>query len=108
MANSVLLYVTIDPAIIVSWAQRRGARPSTFEGDEHPWPIFFDFGPDAPGVVGIDWGRFFEEFERADLAFTYRDTGPSGERDDSYEFVKRAAIPDLTFSGKSTIVEHIR
>jgi hypothetical protein len=32
----VLLYITIDHATIVAWAQRRGARPSTFKGDEHP------------------------------------------------------------------------
>jgi hypothetical protein len=48
MVHSVLLYVTVDHATIVSWAQRRGARPSTFEGDEHKWPLFFDIGPDAP------------------------------------------------------------
>jgi hypothetical protein len=108
MANSVLLYVTIDHATIVSWAQRRGARPSTFEGDEHRWPVFFDFGPAASDVVEISWDRFFEEFERADLALTYRDTGPNGELDDSYEFIKRSAVPDLTFSGRSTIIEQIR
>ena len=105
MSNSVLLYITIDHATIVSWAQRRGARPSTFEGDEHPWPLFFDFGPIAPGQVEIGWGKFFAEFERADLAFAYRDVAPNGELDDSHEFVKRATLPELTLAGRKTIVE---
>jgi hypothetical protein len=107
MANSVLLYITIDHAMIIRWALRRGARPSTIEGDERPWPLFFDLGPPATGMVEIAWDRFFEEFERADLAFTYRDALPNGEPDDSYEFVKRAGLPDLIFSGKSTIIEQV-
>jgi hypothetical protein len=107
MANSVQLYVTIDHALILAWARRRGARPSTFEGDERPWPVFFAFGPPAPDVTEIGWNRFFEEFERANLAFTYREAAPDGELDTYYEFVKRIALPDLIFSGKPTIVVHI-
>ena len=34
MANAELLCVTIDHHVIFSWAQRRGAHPSTFEGDD--------------------------------------------------------------------------
>lgn len=105
MVNSVVLHITIDHGTIFSWAQRRSARPSTFEGDEHPWPLFFDFGPNAPGLVEIGWYKFFEEFERAALAFAYRDVTPNGELDDSHEFVKRAGVPQLTISGKSTIIE---
>jgi hypothetical protein len=107
MASSVLLYVTIDHATIVAWAERRGARPSTFEGDEHPWPLLFDFGPSTPGVVEIEWGKFFQEFERADLAFTYVDLAPTGELDNSHEFIKRATLPALTIAGRSTIVERV-
>jgi hypothetical protein len=104
----VLLYITIDHARIVAWAQRRGARPSTFEGDEHPWPLFFDWGPDAPGVMPIDWDRFFEQFEQAALAFAYRDATPTGgDLDDSHQFLKRAALPHLVFSGRSTIVQWV-
>jgi hypothetical protein len=105
MSYSVLLYITIDHATIVSWAQRRAARPSTFEGDEHPWPLFFRFGPNAPGQVEIGWDKFFAEFERADLAFAYRDVAPNGEPDDSHEFVKRATLPELTMAGRKTMVE---
>jgi hypothetical protein len=106
MANSVLLHLTIDHETIVAWASRRNARPATLEGDEqHSWPLFFDFGTLAPGLVDIGWDRFFAEFERADLAFVYRDTSPSGELDDFHAFVKRAAAPELTLSGKSTITE---
>jgi len=105
VANALVLYVTIDHQVIRAWAQRRNARPSTFEGDEHPWPLLFSFGPAGNGVQEIGWDRFLSEFERADLAFTYRDIGPKGEVDDFHEFVKRAAVAKLAASGKSTIVE---
>jgi hypothetical protein len=105
MVNMILLHVTIDHDVIISWAQRRGALPSTFEGDERPWPLFFDFNPAASGLREISWDRFFVEFERADLAFVYRDTSPNGELDPYHEFVNRAAAPELITSGKSTIIE---
>jgi hypothetical protein len=105
VANALVLYVTIDHQVIRAWAQRRNARPSTIEGDEHPWPLLFSFGSPGNGVQEIGWDRFFSEFERADLAFIYRDAGPKGEVDDFHEFVKRAAVAKLAASGKSTIVE---
>jgi hypothetical protein len=105
VANAVALYVTIDHQVIVAWAERRGARPSTFEGDEHPWPLLFTFGEAGVGVREISWDGFFAEFERADLAFIYRDAGPDGELDDFHEFVKRAAVVKLLASGKSTVVD---
>ena len=103
MANAELLYVTIDHHVIFSWAQRRGAHPSTFEGDERPWPLFFNFGSAGSMLEDISWDRFFAEFERAALAFVYRDTGPNGELDDLHEFIARAAVAELTISGRSTI-----
>lgn len=105
MANPLTLYVTIDHQVIRAWAQQRNARPSTIEGDEHPWPLLFSFGSAANGVQEISWDRFFTEFERADLAFLYCDIGPKGKVDDFHEFVKRAAVAKLAASGKSTIVE---
>jgi hypothetical protein len=107
MADAALLYVTIDHQVIFSWAQRRGARPSTCEGDERSWPLLFSFGTANAGLEEISWDRFFAEFERANLAFIYRDFGPNGELDDLHEFVKRAAVPELTVSGKSTIIEQV-
>jgi hypothetical protein len=107
VANAVVLYVTIDHQVIRSWAQRLNARPSTFEGDEHPWPLLFSFGSEGTGVQEISWDRFFSEFERADLAFIYRDIGPGREVDDFHEFVKRAAMAKLVASGRSTIVEPV-
>jgi hypothetical protein len=44
MSNTVLLYVTIDHARIIELAGRRGARPSAFDDDGHPWPLPFEFG----------------------------------------------------------------
>ena len=105
MAATVPLQITIDHELIIAWAQRRRALPSTYEGDERPWPLKFNVGSIAAGLVEIHWDRFFEEFERANLAFVYRDAGPNGEPDDFHEFVNRAAVPELTESGKLTIVE---
>jgi hypothetical protein len=71
VANAVVLYVTIDHQVIRSWAQRLDARPSTFEGDEHPWPLLFSFGSAGTGVQEISWDRFFFEFERAGDAMVH-------------------------------------
>ena len=103
----VLLYVTIDHATIVAWAERHGARPRSFEGGDRPWPLLFQWGPASPGVIGTSWDRFFDEFERLDLAFVYRDAAPDGEPDIDHEFIKRIAVPDLIFSGKSTIIGRV-
>jgi hypothetical protein len=53
----------------------------------------------------ISWDKLFEEFERADLAFVFRETGPDGELDDLHELVRRAGALELIISGKSTITE---
>jgi hypothetical protein len=103
----MLVSITVDHAIIRAWAERRQARPATFEGDERPWPLLFNFGPPPAGVVTISWEKFFEEFERAGLAFLYSDTTPNGQIDNFYELVERAAVPELISSGLSTIVEQV-
>jgi hypothetical protein len=107
MTNAVQLNITIDHNVIFAWAQRRGARPSTFEGDERAWPILFSLGPAATGIEEISWERFFAEFEQAALAFVYRDAGPRGELDDLHQFVARAAVVELVVSGYTTIVEQV-
>jgi hypothetical protein len=100
----MLLKITIDHDAITGWARRRGAVPATFQGKERPWPLKFSFGPTS-GLVEISWDEFFAEFERSDLSFVYRDTGPDGELDNFHEFVNRSAVPELTSSNKSTIIE---
>lgn len=97
MAWASMLNLTTDHQVIFSWAQRRRAYPSAFEGNERRWPLVFSFSSNDTGLEEISWDRFFAEFERADLAFIYRDAGPNGELDDFYEFVKRAAVPELIF-----------
>ena len=99
--------ITIDHDFIRTWAERRGARPSTDEGDERPWPLQFDIGPPGAGLREIGWAEFFVEFERADLAFVCREDGDIGARDDFHEFVVRATVPALVVSGKLTIVERL-
>jgi hypothetical protein len=96
--------ISIDHDLIRTWAERRGARPSTDEGDERPWPLLFDIGAPGAGVREISWDEFFAEFERADLAFVCRADGEIGERDDFHQFVMRFTVPDLVVGGKSTIV----
>ena len=107
MANRVLLRVTIDHHVIFSWAHRRGAQPATCEGDERPWPLFFNFSSADADLKEISWDKFFEEFERAALAFVYQDATPYSELDDWHEFVKRAAVPELIISGRRTITEQV-
>ena len=103
--NVVQLNNTIDHNVIFSWAHRRGARPSTFEGDEHPWPILFSLGPAATGIEEISWERFFTEFEQAALAFVYRDAGAHGELDDLHQFLARATVVEPWLPRYTTIVE---
>jgi hypothetical protein len=107
MANIIPLHVTIDHDVIRSWAERRAARPAMPLGDDRPWPLKFDFGPPDAGVREIDWERLFAEFERANLAFVYRDAAPNGQLDDLHEFINRAAVPELTLAAKSTIIERV-
>jgi hypothetical protein len=104
---TVSLWLTIDHDLIKSWAQRRAARPSRPLDEDRPWPLLFELGPPAAGVVEIGWDEFFDEFERANLVFSYRDAAPDGTPDDTHEFVKRSAVPALVASGRSTIVERV-
>jgi hypothetical protein len=55
----------------------------------------------------VSWDKFFEELERADLAFVFRETGPDGELDDLHELVRPAGALELIISGKSTITEQV-
>jgi len=93
--NAFQFNVTIDHAVIRAWAECRAARPSMMMGDDRPWPLLFDFGPPDAGVKEIEWDRFFGEFERANLAFVYRDVTVDGELDDFHEFINRSTVPGL-------------
>lgn len=107
-AGPVQLYVTIDHPTIVDWAERRGAIPSTLDGDERPWPLLFEFGRSVPAdVIAINWSKFFAQFERDELAFAFADFAPDGALDDYHQFVKRVAVPDLVYSGRSTVTARI-
>ena len=99
--------ITIDHAMIRAWAERRGARPSTDEGDERPWPLVFDSGSPDAGLREISWDEFFAEFERADLAFVCRAEGEAGEPDDFHEFVVRSTVPELLVGGRTTVVGRV-
>ena len=101
------LAITIDHDVIRSWAETRQARPSTSEGMTRPSPLFFDRDTPDAGLTEISWSDFFEEFERDNLAFYYRDTDPAGQHDDLHGFVSRAAVPALMMESTSTIIEQV-
>ena len=50
-----------------------GAHPSTLEGDERPWLLFFNFDWSVSELKELSWEKFSVEFERANLAFVYQD-----------------------------------
>jgi hypothetical protein len=53
----MLVYITIDHAVIRAWASRRQASPVTFEGHERPWPLLFSFGALAAELLDAQLGR---------------------------------------------------
>ena len=107
MAIVIPIHVTIDHAIIRSWAERRRGRPATLEGDYRAWPLRFEFDSPDPATEEIDWRRFFNEFERAKLAFTYGEILPDGALDYTYEFVHRSTVPELSAFRRSTVIEWV-
>jgi hypothetical protein len=107
MVNAITVHITVDHDVIRSWARARGARPTLSEGMSRPSPLFLDIGPPDAGHVEVNWSDFFEEFERDNVAFYYRDTDPAGAHDDLHGFISRAAVPELTMLAKSTIVEQM-
>ena len=104
---TMVVQVTVDHDVIKHWAERRGARPARPLEEGRPWQLRLDAGPPDAGVKEIGWDEFLAEFDRANLAFLYRDTGPNGELDDLHEFISQAAVPELTVSARSTIAEKI-
>jgi hypothetical protein len=67
----------------------------------------FAIGAPKAGVIEIGWEEFLAEFGRANLAFVYRDAAPDGDLDDFHQFVIRSAVPELTLSNRTTIVERV-
>ena len=104
---TVSLWLTIDHDLIKSWARRRAARPARPLDEDRPAPLLFELGSPGTGIVEIGWEEFFAEFERANLVFSYREAAPDGTPDDTHEFVKRAAVPALVASGRTTIIERV-
>jgi hypothetical protein len=98
-------HVTIDHDVIRSWAERRSACPATLQGDERPWPLKFELRTPDPDMVEIDWQRFFDDFDRSNFAFVYREAAPDGALDDLHEFVHRSSVPGLTAFSRSTVIE---
>jgi hypothetical protein len=86
--------VITDHDEIRSWAEERGAKPSTVKstsGDDDVGIIRLDF----PGYSGegsleeISWEQFFEKFEEAGLALVVQDATAEGERSNFNKLVRR-------------------
>jgi hypothetical protein len=78
--------ITIDHNEIRSWVEERGGHPAKVKGTgragEHGGGLL---RIDYPGYSGTDtleeitWEQFFDQFEKAGLAFLYQDKLESGE-----------------------------
>src|SRR3979409_787963 len=66
---TISLCLTIDHDLIKSWARRRAARPSRPLDEDRPWPLLFELGAPAAGVVELGGDEFFGEFGRPKLGF---------------------------------------
>lgn len=100
--NSVLICVTVDHEHIRAWAEQAGVRPCAPIESERDYPIAFTSGALDPGYEEMTWNHFLLAFEEANVALTYSIHGRNLRPDGSYQFVSRAAVPELV---ESTIVE---
>ncbi len=84
---------TTDHDTIRSWAEKRGAVPSTVEGTERDQEeagiLRFDFRPKHAKLEPVDWDAFFEKFEESKLAFLYQDKTASGKVSRFHKFIRR-------------------
>ena len=76
------------------WAEERGGKPATVKGTgdaERPGILRIDF----PGYAGddelehIEWGEFFEKFDKEGLAFVYQEETADGRPSRFGKFVRR-------------------
>lgn len=68
--------VTCDHKLIQQWVSSKGGKPAVTSKDaSQPGRLHICFPgcKDETEVIAIPWERFFEEFDREQLAFLYRE-----------------------------------
>lgn len=103
-AKSVLICVTVDHEHIRAWAEQAGVRPSAPNESERDYPLSFASRALDPGYAEMSWSDFFLAFEETNVALAYSILGRNLRPDGSYQFVSRAAVPELL---ETTIVEPV-
>ena len=85
--------VTTDHDTIRSWAEERGAKPTTVPGSEHGdhlGVLRFDF----PGYGGerleeVSWDDWFDTFDKRGLEFVYQEHRKGGEESNFFTLRQR-------------------
>lgn len=85
---------TTDHAVIRSWIEERGGRPSAVkstEGKGDPGLLRVDFPErdSSDRLEEISWDVFFEKFEESQLAFLYQEETRTGRVSRFSKFVSR-------------------
>ena len=91
---------TTDPDAIRRWCDARGARPASAVDPGAAPALRLRFGEDGERAEAPDdalarcepltWDEFFAEFERAELAFLYRERSADGDTSRYCKLVPRS------------------
>jgi hypothetical protein len=85
--------ITTNHDEIRSWAEERGARPTTVkgteEGGEEVGVLRLDFEPRDDRLEAISWEEFFDKFDEDGLAFLYQERLANGQVSRFHRFVQR-------------------
>jgi hypothetical protein len=80
---------TTDPQEIRKWTEQRHGFPARVKDSGKGGILRIDFGEPEEGLEKIDWERFFDIFEKNQLAFLYQDKTKDGKTSRFNKFVER-------------------
>lgn len=88
---SGVTFRTTDHEEIRDWVEERGGSPAKVKGtgDGDTGILRIDFGEQEESLEEISWNKFFEKFERNDLAFIYQKETENGEKSRFFKFIDR-------------------
>jgi hypothetical protein len=89
MATKSETHTTTDHDEIRRWAEAHGGRPAVVRGSEI-LRIDFPGGAADDELEPIDWDRWFEIFDRNDLALLYQEQQAGGEDSTFHKLVNRS------------------
>lgn len=82
---------TRDHDTIRSWAQERGATPTTVPGtehDDHLGVLRLDFpGYGGDRLTEVSWDEWFDTFDKRDLEFVYQEHTRDGSQSNFFKVV---------------------